>query len=243
MNEKTRFLKTLVKPVSKIIPTGTIIPIFKGPLKGSKWIAGAAAGDGKGLSILFNLAEPAQLDMAKQLLKPSEICFDIGANVGFYTLLFSKYSKHVYSFEPLPRNIRYLYEIIELNHVNNVTIVPSAVSEKIELLSFAEGENCAVGKLDNLGNQPITSLSVDEFIERYKVIPSLIKIDVEGAEMSVLKGAQNLFINHHPKILLSIHSDFLRIQCLEFFKKMNYTQIVPLDDSKIEKATEFAFIF
>jgi FkbM family methyltransferase len=236
-------LRNIGKFIANLIPSGIVIPILKGELKGSKWIAGAAAGEGKGLSIIFNLAEPEQLQMAKNLLKPNEICFDIGANVGLYTILFARHSKHVYAFEPLPRNLRYLYQVIKLNRVTNVTIVPSAVSEKIELLSLAEGENCALGKLDRLGQQPIASLSCDDFVDTYQVIPSLIKIDVEGAEMSVLKGSHNLIMNYKPTILLSIHSDALRSECIEFLKKFGYQKIVPLDRSQVEQATEFAFIF
>jgi FkbM family methyltransferase len=127
--------------------------------------------------------------------------------------------------------------------VTNVTIVPSAVSEKIELLSLAAGENCALSKLDSSGQQPITSLSCDEFVDTYQVIPSLIKIDVEGAEMTVLKGSHNLIMNYKPTILLSIHSDALRSECIEFLKKFGYQKIVPLDRSQVEQATEFAFIF
>ena len=66
---------------SKLIPSGMVVPVLKGPLHGAKWIVGAAAGEGKGLSVVLNLSEPEQLYMARRLVLPDAICFDIGANV------------------------------------------------------------------------------------------------------------------------------------------------------------------
>lgn len=63
---------------------------------------GAAAGEFKGLSVIANLSEPNQVAHVLRILNNRSICFDIGANVGFYTLLFAKYAKEVFAFEPLP---------------------------------------------------------------------------------------------------------------------------------------------
>ena len=227
---------------SKLVPSGMVVPVLTGPLRGAKWITGAAAGEGKGLSVVLNLTEPEQFDMARRLAPADGICFDIGANVGLYTLLFARYSKYVFAFEPLPRNIRYLSKTLEINGVRNASIVPCAMSDSPGLLSFQEGENCALGRLDIKGTQPVIALSCDDFVSAYEVVPSLLKIDVEGAEMSVLKGAESLLSNHKPVILLSTHGEQLRIGCLEFLKRMEYGQIVPLDSNEINTASEFAII-
>jgi hypothetical protein len=60
--------------------------------------------------------------------------------------------------------------------------------------------------------------------------------------MSVLKGAENLLSNHKPIILLSTHGASLRVDCLEFLKRMKYGQIVPLNSHEIDRASEFAII-
>jgi hypothetical protein len=148
-------IRKLGRILSKLFPTGTILPIISGPLKGYKWIVGAAAGEGKGLSTIFNLGEPEQFAMAKSLSPQNGIVFDIGANVGLYSLLFSKYSKQVYAFEPLPRNLKYLYEGIKNNNRSNVIIIPCAVSDRHEFLKFSEGDNCAIGKISEFGEYPV----------------------------------------------------------------------------------------
>ncbi len=94
---------SLVELVASLIPAGTKLPILAGPLRGFRWIAGAAAGHGGGLSVLLHRAERSQLELARQWVGPSSVCFDIGANVGLYTLLFGRYGGKVVAFEPLPR--------------------------------------------------------------------------------------------------------------------------------------------
>jgi len=210
----------------------------RGPLRGAKWISGAAAGAGKGLSIILNLVEPKQLELAKRLAPACDICFDIGANVGLYSLLFARYSKQVFAFEPFPRNISYLSKTLKLNGVGNVIIVPYAVHDSTKLMYFLEDKNFALGRLDNRGKLPCVAVSCDDFVSAYKIVPSLLKIDVEGSEMAVLNGAKNLLSKHRPIVLLSTHNEKLRISCLEILKKMKY-QIQPLDAEKIERASEF----
>jgi len=225
--------------LSKFIPSGIHIPILKGPLRGSKWIVGAAGGEAKGISTFLNLSEPEQISFVMKLIQRTWICFDIGANVGLYTLLFARYAKYVYSFEPLPRNVRYLSETLELNNINNAVIVPAAVSDSTKLMRFKQGMNYAMGKLDDIGEIPVLAISCDDFVSFYNVIPSLIKIDVEGAELSVLKGSKKLLSSHKPHILLSIHGDKMREECLDFLKKMNYGNIQPINHAIVDSATQF----
>jgi len=219
-----------------------VLPILTGPLRGSRWIAGAAAGEGKGLSVIRNAAEPAQLDMARRLASKDGICFDIGANVGLYTLLFARYSKRVFAFEPLPRNISYLHRMLDVNRIGNATVVPCAVSETTALASLREGENPAVGTLDRAGEQPVAALSCDDFVSTYGVAPALLKIDVEGSEAAVLRGAAGLLTEMKPSILLSTHGDTNRAECLELLKQKGYSRITPLNGNSVEQATEFAIV-
>ncbi|NEQ45380.1 MAG: FkbM family methyltransferase [Leptolyngbya sp. SIOISBB] len=221
-----------------MIPTGIILPILVGPLSGNKWIAGAAAGKGKGLSILFNLAEPKQMSIAMELLKPQDICFDIGANVGLYTLLFSQFSKHIFAFEPLPRNISFLVRTVKLNKLRNVTVITQAVSNQDGLSLFEVNENCAIGKLDSSGSQPVSTIQLDTFVESYNHTPSLIKIDVEGGELAVLKGGENTIQQYKPIILLSTHGESIKSECINFLETVNY-RCRPINADDVLHATEF----
>ena len=236
-----RFLTQSASLLAKIVPTDTVFPILSGPLADAKWIAGAAAGSAKGLSVIWNLAEPEQLNLGRKLVTPESICFDIGAHVGLYTLLFARYAKHVYAFEPLPRNINFLVRTLELNRVRNATIVPCAASDFTGLTAFNEGQNPAMGCLDDSGSQPVAAVALDDFVVNLKVIPSLLKIDAEGAEVQVLEGCANLISAHKPSILLSTHGDELRSECLDMLAG-NYLTVIPLNDVTIASASEFAFV-
>lgn len=115
-------------------------------------------------------------------------------------------------------------------------------TDKYELTKFAEGDNCALGKLSEPGEQPVLSISCDEFVSAYNLIPKLIKIDVEGAELEVLKGAEALIKKHHQVILLSTHSEVLKRECLDLLKTFGYNHVHPLNDNHLGKASEFAIL-
>jgi len=210
-------------------------------MRGCLWITGAAAGANKGLSVLANKSEPEQLAIAQERAQANEdgICFDIGANVGFYSLLFSLNCKHVFAFEPFPRNLSYLERMCRINGLDNVTVLPFAVSDHVGFSSFQAGANCALGKLDRSGGQPVATISCDEFARLYGVTPSIMKIDVEGGEFDLLRGARELLSDAKPDILLSTHGDKLRQDCLALLKGHGYSHIVPLTDSEIDQSSEF----
>lgn len=231
---------------TKLLPSGMPCRIMMGPLKGKKWLVGSAAGEGKGMSVVINRAEFEMMNYAENLLKNNKdfrVCFDIGANAGLYTLLFSKYAEKVYAFEPLPRNIKYLTRILEINKVRRCSIVPAAVSSCSKISFFSEGANCALGKLDTNGTMPVLVITCDQFFSETGIIPDLLKIDVEGEELNLLEGAEKLLDQHHPSILLSTHSDQLRVDCFDFLTRKNYMTFIPLNSESLEKASEFAIHF
>lgn len=231
--------QALIKIVSSLIPTGLVIPVLSGPLKGKKWVAGAAAGQGKGLSVVLNRAEPEQLALALKFVKEDGIVFDIGANVGLYSLLLAEKAKKVFSFEPFPRNIEYLSKIITINNLKNVTIVPCAISDHTDLFAFETGDNCALGRISDAGKQPVVAISCDAFVKKFNYLPDLMKIDVEGAEVLVLQGARKIISEHKPTILLSTHGDSLRKDCLSLLGEWGYSNVLPINADRVEAATEF----
>lgn len=233
-------LHAFFRPFTRLLPSGLPLPILSGPLRGKKWIAGAAAGDGKGMSVVVNQYEAFQAEYAVALLNNSQICFDLGANVGFYTLLFSIYAKAVYAFEPLPRNLKYLIRLIDINRMTNAHIIPCAVSDTTKVSYFSKGYNHSLGKLDQTGTVPVLVTTCDRFVEETGVIPDLLKIDVEGSEVEVLQGARKLLKSRFPTLLLSIHGEMRRAGCLQLLKEIGYQKIIPINSEKIEDATVYA---
>ena len=233
------YLYKLITFFTKFIPTGISFVILRGPLKGYKLIMGAPAGVGKGISVIFNRSEPKRLELTKDLISKNYICFDIGANVGIYSLLFSRYSKLVYAFEPFPRNLSFLNRMLKLNKIENVVIVPCAVADTDGLSWFQEAHSHAEGRLKASGTQPVRVISLDPFIEKIKISPNLLKIDVEGAELSVLKGAKEFLSKAKPILVIETHGDTIKKQCFEFLKQLDYRSFKPIDSNSIQEANDF----
>jgi len=235
---KSKFLEI----IGKLIPIGLPVPILRGPLRAFKLITGAASGKVKGISYVFNLSETRRLNLTKKIIPTDGICFDVGANIGIYTILFSKFSKSVYSFEPSPGNLRFLYKMLEINKIKNAQVIRSAVADFIGVCSFKESNSCATGKLDEKGNLKVKVTTLDEFSAKSNIQPDLIKIDVEGAELSVLKGAKNCILNKHPIIVMETHGHEIKKGCLEYLLKMNYREIIPVDSESINIANDFIIL-
>ncbi|MFO0565118.1 MAG: FkbM family methyltransferase [Polyangiaceae bacterium] len=227
--------------ISKLVPTGAALPILAGPLRGARWIVGAASGAGKGMSVVVNQAEPRLLTLARSWLTPDSVSLDLGANVGLYTLLFARYGGHVHAFEPLPRNVAYLFRHCELNRLSNVTILPWALSDHLALARFQLGPSSALGRLSDAGTLPVVSVSLDEYARAMDRRPDVLKIDVEGAEERVLADGRELLAGARPKILLSIHGRKAREGCLERLREHGY-RVTPLDHANPDAAKNFACV-
>ncbi len=226
--------------LAKGIPTGLPLPILAGPLQGAFWIVGAAPGPAKGLSTLIGHSERNQLEEAWALLQEGSVAFDVGAHSGLYTLLFAKRARRVYSFEPLPRNLRFLHRTLELNNISNAVIVPFALAGSTGATSFKEGEHSSEGRLDLAGEIPVFGITCADFAAKYAAWPDLLKIDVEGAELELLKGSQEFFRQRHPLLLLSTHGESIKAECLKLLRELGYRKFKPLDAGSEEHAKEFS---
>jgi FkbM family methyltransferase len=210
-------------------------PVIRGPLKGAKFILGTLSGEGGGATVYFNMTEPEQTSAFIDTLKNGQVFFDIGANVGYYTILGARIvgsQGKIFAFEPVIRNLAYLYRHTVLNKASNVTIISAACSDTLSLTIFSAGLNFAMGHMTNnihFANNangllfPVPTVTVDAIVQQMGVSPDVMKIDVEGAEHSVLRGAQATLRKAKPKIFLSTHSDMLRSSCLEYLKGFGYT--------------------
>jgi FkbM family methyltransferase len=162
----------------------------------------------------------------EKTVQEGDIVFDVGANVGFYTLLASALvgpRGRVVVFEPLPRNLRYLRQHLTRNHVDNVTVVEAAVADRTADVRFEEGPSHAMGHISGKGLLQVQAVSLDEMVLAGKVPPpAVVKIDVEGAEGLVLKGALEMLSLYHPAIFLATHSEELRRECWEILGSIAY---------------------
>lgn len=147
---------------------------------------------------------------------------DIGAHIGLVTLPVASVlgeGGRVYAFEPARANADLLRRHINLNNVRNAIVIEALVGANDEdQVSFYEsagphGQNSIVlkgeEKLDSeWGRYSITrrpQLSIDSFCRQHGIAPQVVKIDVEGAEIGVLRGARETLRQGRPLIILSVH--------------------------------------
>jgi FkbM family methyltransferase len=148
--------------------------------------------------------------------KDKTVIFDIGAHIGLYTIPASKVIAPdgiVYAFEPSEANGRYLRRHLEYNNIHNVMLLPYIIGEETkERQIFYENKytdpmNSIFPKknINRYSKIYREQMSLNDFVSKYDVKPRVIKIDVEGAEYNVLKGACEIIRKYKPIIFLSTH--------------------------------------
>src|ERR1700744_2136549 len=111
----------------RLIPASATMPILQGPLRGRRWIVGSATHG----CWLGSYEFETQRAFAG-LVRRGDVVYDLGANVGFYSLLGARLAGEegaVYSFEPLERNLGYLRSHIALNRLKNCVVVETAIAD------------------------------------------------------------------------------------------------------------------
>lgn len=205
----------------RFIPPKTKMPILFKSLRGKKWIVGSAP-----YSCWLGIFEYEKQTVFEKTVVEGSIVFDIGAHVGFYTLLSSVLvgpKGRVFAFEPVPRNISYLRKHLRLNQATNVTIIEAAVTDSDGTARFVETEDSTEGRIAPEGGLEVKTVSLDKLVLLAEVpCPQLMKIDVEGAEILLLSGAKSILVNAHPTIFLSTHSRQLHQQCCHFLTSLGY---------------------
>jgi FkbM family methyltransferase len=173
------------------------------------------------------------------------VCWDIGAHIGFHSLSFASLvdeNGHVYAFEPNTFNIARFKMHLEKNKTlaKRITLNTFAISDVDGEMTFvfssdADGNSseshlqninppCEAGEYTNFKTQTVNTLTIDSFINTPDVrIPDIIKIDVEGAELLVLKGGKKFFKNHKPIIFIEVHNILMMFYVHKFLLKHGYS--------------------
>ena len=215
------FLGRSLRSILKIIPPNAEIRILQGRLRGKKWIAGSSVN-----GCWLGSYEYEKQHLFEQTIQQGKVVFDLGAHVGFYTLLSSILvgeSGKVIAFEPLPRNFEYLKKHIAINQIKNVNVIEAAVSDKPGVIGFNEGPDTTMGRISNKGSFEVKTVVLDDLVEKAEIpVPNYLKIDIEGAEMLALKGARIILEQHHPTIFLATHGKEVHQECIKFLSENGY---------------------
>jgi FkbM family methyltransferase len=218
------------------------------PLDHKVW-AQIQAGPAKGLWLLLNprvadgfVRGGAEFEIQKiisERLQPGMVFFDLGANIGLFTLLAARAvgeTGRVFSFEPDQQNAARLRENIARNNFGNVTVIEAGVWSSTAKLNFFSSPTASPDRawgtfIPGAPSEESTAtqcVSLDDFIQDAPM-PDAIKCDVEGAEVKVLQGSEKLLSERHPWILCETHSRESNRVVREFLGRLNY-RIEPIDE-------------
>ncbi len=208
----------------RLIPKSLKVKIIQGYNKGFYWVAGSGVN-----GYWIGSYEWEKQNAIKEYCKDGFVAYDIGAHVGFYTLLFSRFvggNGFVYAFEPNCRNLVYLYTHLQLNKIQNVRVIPVALGKVFGYKYFDTFTDSSMSHISN--KQELTTVVVDTidrllFKEKIILPPSIIKIDVEGSEFDVLNGMKDTIKQYRPIILLAIDNPEKRPLVIDFLSTKNYS--------------------
>lgn len=171
-------------------------------------------------------------NVMQQYLRPGMIFYDIGANIGFFSLLAARIVGKdglVIAFEPDPELAARLLEHVGRNDFQVISVIEKAVWSKPGTVSFARGDPATspdrgLGHIVAQGAEGtirVNTVSLDDFVVTTPA-PDFLKCDVEGAEVEVFRGAGRLLTEKRPAILCEIHSDENHRLLLEEFARLGY---------------------
>lgn len=211
--------------------------VMSGVNRGMKWVSGSAT-HGSWLGTY----EHDKQQLIQSMVKPGMTVYDIGANAGFYTLAFSRLvgpQGRVIAFEPLAENVASLRRHILLNGLSNVTVIQAAVSGEVGMASFQLGPNNAMGHLSgDAGAYMLPTVTLDGLVQSGTIPPpDLVKMDVEGAESTVLAGAADLLAQHRAVWLVALHGQAQSVLCRTRLMEQGYC-VRALDGRELADAAE-----
>ncbi len=164
--------------------------------------------------------EPHILTCCRKYIVPGTTVLDIGANIGVHSVAFAAFAGpkgQVLAFEPSPKVAARLAQNLELNRCTNVTVVPLAVSSsssKDATFFSPTGSNRGLGSLQknfDLANSEqfsVDTVALDDMVEQLGDI-SFIKIDIQGHELSALRGMVATIRSHRPVITFELEHEYL----------------------------------
>lgn len=142
------------------------------------------------------------------------VLWDVGANDGTHTYPFAAHGFECLCFEPQPTCAEYILEVAKLNGFEHIAVIPCAVTERDDVeYQFYVSESTwysslskrNVERFEPAHETVVKSVTLDSVAQKRGLRPTMIKIDVEGAEWSVIQGARTVIGEARPEIILEIY--------------------------------------
>ena len=214
--------------------------IGEGPGRGLRFDPGPATA-----GFLSGKYELPVQEALSSLVRPGDVFYDIGANVGYFSILAGRLAGPggaIYAFEPVPVNASLVERNARLNHLENVQVMRIAISRQtgrseLLLASYAGGAVLKGAGIppDFAGSITVETSTVEDLLKIRKIRPpDIVKIDVEGAELDVLKGMIEVLREKRPKLIIEVDdANELKCEeklaaCREFLRDFRYrTKVLP----------------
>jgi len=234
--DRNSLLGRVIRSPLRLIPKEARIPILQGKLRGTRWIV-----ESSNHGCWLGSYERGQQGAFGEWVKDGDVVFDIGAHVGFYTLLGSILVGNrgwVVAFEPVPRNLRYLKKHLQINAISNVEVFELAVSDRRGDALLSTGPSSSMWTIGECGELAVQTARLDELVLDGTIpAPDVIKMDVEGAEFLALTGSSDVIDKYHPTLFLSTHGTELHRKCCNFLEKRGYS-LTSMDESPMVDSRE-----
>lgn len=193
--------------------------------------------------------EPEETSLIKALAREKKIFYDIGANIGWYTINVAKSIEgiHIHAFEPIPQTYQYLNINVSDNNINNVSLWNFGLSDEVgnfDFFFYPEGSGNAslrnLSKRDSVIKIKCELKTIDDFRQSQNEPIDFIKIDTEGSELLALKGGINSLKHDKPIIFSEIlrkwskEFDYSANDILIFLENIGYSSYV-INNGKLEE--------
>ncbi|MAW33492.1 MAG: hypothetical protein CMK56_03675 [Proteobacteria bacterium] len=163
--------------------------------------------------INFGAFEPIEKKILDNLASKSQTIADIGANIGWYTMRFSKFAtvKKIFAFEAIPRTFDYLVQHVRLNDVEKAVLINKAILDVERKVTFnwtkAETGSASLKNIQErevIEKIEVPATTIDKYFLSNNIKLDFIKCDVEGSELLVFKGAQKYLRKFKPFIFCEL---------------------------------------
>ena len=197
-----------------------MLKIRSGPLEGRKWKASS------GIRFIKGTYEPKNVEAIQKTVREDDVAYDVGAHVGYFSVLMGDIvgsGGKVIALEPRGLNLGYLQRHVSVNHCDNIKIISKAVGDHSGQAKLETRTGSGTGYISDTGDEDVEITSIDELVESGALPPpTFLKIDVEGGEMAVLRGARKVIETQRPRMILATHGDAIDAECRALLREWNY---------------------
>lgn len=164
----------------------------------------------------FGVYEPFVTETFKRIVKKNAVVLDVGANIGYYTLIAAKLvaeNGRVFAFEPEPGNFSLLEKNVKLNGYKNIVLERKAVSNRTGKANLFLRDKAGQHSIcqPSMSHVEVETVSLDDYFRDFEREINLVKIDVEGAEPLVLQGMSELLTKYRRlKIIMELNPNALK---------------------------------